>query len=79
MQSVSVAEAKAHLSEILTRIADGRELIITRRGRPVAKLSPVNSIKKPINFEALAAFRARQPLVKVPSVRVIRNLRDEKY
>lgn len=33
MQTVSVAEAKAHLSEILSKVEAGEELRITRRGR----------------------------------------------
>lgn len=40
--SVSVAEAKQHLSDLLGRVAYGKETItITRRGKPMAKLVPV--------------------------------------
>ena len=79
MESVSVAEAKAHLSQILNRIESGREVLITRRGRAVARISPVDGVKKPLDLESLAAFRAQQPMQKVPSVRVIRQMRDEGY
>jgi prevent-host-death family protein len=40
--SVNVAEAKQHLSDLLGRVAYGREIIaLTRRGKPMAKLVPV--------------------------------------
>ena len=34
-----VREFKAHLSEILNSLADGDEVIITRRGKPCARLT----------------------------------------
>ena len=40
MDSYNVAEAKAHLSEILERVESGEEVLLTRRGRPVARLVP---------------------------------------
>jgi prevent-host-death family protein len=38
MAEVSVHEAKTHLSRLLLRVADGEEIVITRAGKPVAKL-----------------------------------------
>jgi antitoxin (DNA-binding transcriptional repressor) of toxin-antitoxin stability system len=38
MQTVSVAQAKAHLSALLDAVAAGEEVVITRRGRPAARL-----------------------------------------
>lgn len=35
----SVAEVKAALSEFIRRVEDGEEIIITRHGEPVARLS----------------------------------------
>ena len=41
VEKVSVAAAKNHLSELLGRVAYGGEtVLITRRGRPMAKLVP---------------------------------------
>jgi prevent-host-death family protein len=40
MVSYNVAEAKAHLSEILERVEAGQEVLLTRRGKPVARLVP---------------------------------------
>lgn len=40
MIQVGVAELKARLSEYLARVADGEEIVVTDRGRPVARLVP---------------------------------------
>ena len=41
---VNVAEAKRHFSDLLGRVAYGKESItITRRGKPMAKLVPISS------------------------------------
>lgn len=42
MKRCSVAEAKAHLSELITDAErEGGETIIERRGRPVARIAPL--------------------------------------
>jgi prevent-host-death family protein len=41
MSAYNVAEAKAHLSEILEKVLEGEEVILTRRGQPVARVVPV--------------------------------------
>ena len=43
MQSYNVAEAKTHLSEILERVSEGEEILLTRRGKPVARVIPAGS------------------------------------
>lgn len=40
MQFDQIAEAKAHLSALLERVKAGEEIVITRRGKPVARLIP---------------------------------------
>jgi prevent-host-death family protein len=41
MTEVGVLEAKNKLSELLDRVESGEEICITRRGKPIAKLTPV--------------------------------------
>ena len=79
MQTVSVAEAKARLSEILARIQGGGEVVITRRGHPVARLSAVRSPRKPIDFDTLDSLRSRQTVARTSSTQLVRRMRDEKY
>ena len=38
---VGVHEAKTTLSDLLRRVASGEDIVITRSGKPVAKLVPV--------------------------------------
>jgi prevent-host-death family protein len=40
MKAVNVYEAKTHFSKLLARVESGDEVVITRRGRPVARLVP---------------------------------------
>ena len=40
-RSVNVAEAKAQLSALIDRAAAGEEIILSRAGRPVARLMPL--------------------------------------
>jgi prevent-host-death family protein len=37
-KSVTLAEAKAHLSALITEAAGGAEITVTRHGRPVARI-----------------------------------------
>ncbi len=41
MKQVSVREAKSNLSRLLQDVAAGQDVVITRSGRPVAKLVTV--------------------------------------
>jgi prevent-host-death family protein len=41
MVEVNVHEAKTHLSRLLARVAGGEEVLISRAGKPVARLVPV--------------------------------------
>lgn len=43
-----VAEAKAHLSRMLRDVARGHEWIITERGEPIARLSPLSAQERPL-------------------------------
>ena len=44
---VGVHEAKTHLSRLLARVEAGEEIIIERRGTPVARLSAVATSTAP--------------------------------
>ena len=77
MRTVTVAQAKARLSEILTEVENGGEVVITRRRQPVAKLSPMRGPREPIDFATMDALRARQPMSKVSSAELIRKMRDD--
>ena len=79
MTEVSVAEAKAHLSALLDRVEQGEEIVITRRGKPVARVSGVRRTLEPIDWEEIDRIRESMPFQEVSSVDIIRQMRDEKY
>jgi prevent-host-death family protein len=77
MTEVSVAEAKAHLSELLDRVERGEEVVITRRGKPVAKVSGVKRKLEPIDFAAIRAVRDSMPMQSESAGDFMRRIRDE--
>ena len=77
MGAVNLAEAKAHLSELVSKAESGVETVITRRGRSVARLAPIALPKKA--FRSLAKLRATLPMARMSSADVIRQMRDEGY
>ncbi len=46
MTVVTVHYAKTNLSKLLARVADGEEVVIARGKTPVAKLMPLESVRK---------------------------------
>jgi len=79
MNTVSVAEAKAHLSELLNQVEAGEEIVITRRGQPIARLAPERKPLNPLPLPSLAEFRATMPESSISSVDLIRQMRDGGY
>ena len=77
MATVNLAHAKAHLSELLDRVAAGEDVIITRHGRPVAHLSPALQPKVKVNLDSLRELRAKLPGWSKPSAELLREMRDE--
>ena len=52
-EAYSIYEAKAHLSRLLKRVKEGREIIISERGTPIAKVVP---IRKERSYEERIAY-----------------------
>jgi prevent-host-death family protein len=77
MDEVTVAEAKAHLSELIERAERGELVRITRRGKLVARLTGVERQVKPIDLAVLRALTASQPFQPDPARSWLRNVRDE--
>ncbi len=52
MRIVGILEAKTHLSRLIEDVLAGEEILIVRRGRPVARLVPVeaNTARRPLGF-----------------------------
>lgn len=44
---MGVHEAKTHLSRLLERVAAGEEIVIDRRGEPIARLTAITADRAP--------------------------------
>lgn len=76
MNRISLAEAKAHLSELVDRIEAGDQIEITRRGKPVARLAAAKEPRKRIDLGALMALTGKMPSQDVPASEFVRAMRD---
>ena len=77
METISLAEAKVRLSEILNEVEAGGEVVITRHGKPVARVVSAHGPLKAL--PSLMAFRASLPRARTSSAELLRVLRDEGY
>jgi len=64
MKQVGVYDAKTHLPKLLDEVEHGETIEITRHGRPVARLVPIERRRRTAAeaAEALRAFRDKHPL-----------------
>ncbi len=65
MRTAGVREARQNLSALLDEVRKGREVVITERGRPVAKLVPPDR-PRGNGVPNLAAFRRKMPALDPP-------------
>ena len=77
MIRVSLADAKAHLSELVERAAAGEAVCITRRGKAVAQIKAVDAPRKRIDVAALRAMTDAMPVQAATAHDFIRRMRDE--
>lgn len=91
MKTVPVAELKASLSAYLRQVKAGEDVLVTERGRPIARLTPAGSSAWPAHLEAmesqglivagsgkLPARFWRLPRPKDPKGLVLRALLEER-
>ncbi|QKT04795.1 type II toxin-antitoxin system prevent-host-death family antitoxin [Ectothiorhodospiraceae bacterium 2226] len=74
---VSLAEAKARLSELTELAATGETVIITKRGKPVGRLSQADRPRQPVDKHALARLTASMPPQEESAETFIRAVRDD--
>ena len=77
MRSINLADAKAHLSKLVERAAAGDTVRITRRGKPVAQITAVQTPRKRIDLSALRAMTDMMQLQRESARDLLRQLRDE--
>jgi prevent-host-death family protein len=76
MEPINLADAKAHLSELIDRVEAGESIDITRRGKPVARLTAVARPRKRIDAALLQSLTATMPLQTQGAADLVRSMRD---
>lgn len=76
MSTISLAEAKARLSEVVDRVEAGDSIDITRRGKAVARLTAPTTARKPVELAMLQAVTAPMRPAKQSAGKFMRSLRD---
>ena len=77
MTEVSLAAAKARLSDLVQRATQGEDVRITRRGKPVARIVAVATPRKPINLAGLRALTDAMQAQPEPARDWLRRVRDD--
>lgn len=78
MEKVQLFEAKARLSELVDRAEAGRETVITRRGREVARLVPAKRARgKNANAKVIDSIIRFSKTLKVKGRVNLRELIEE--
>ncbi|MGL5115738.1 MAG: type II toxin-antitoxin system Phd/YefM family antitoxin [Beijerinckiaceae bacterium] len=72
MPNINLADAKARLSDLVERAARGETQVIMKRGKPLAKLVPIESPRQKVSLEWLESVAKDMPL----SEEVVRAMRD---
>ena len=65
MERIAISKASRHLPHLLNRVARGESLIITRHGKPVARLVPVAGDRERANEAAARILERRRHLQRV--------------
>ena len=76
MKTVTVREAREGLSHPEKLFAEDEEVLVVRRGEPVARILPAKHDKPPLR--SLRAFLAGQPMQAVPSETILAEDREDR-
>lgn len=76
MDVINLADAKAHLSELVDRVEAGDSIVITRRGKPVARLIAAARPRQPIDLALLQTLTATMPPQSESAADLVRSMRD---
>lgn len=75
-RTVSIAEAKAHLSELISAVEAGEDVVITKRGKPVVSLVGRERTKKWVDPGWLRVRTKDMPMQPEDAGAFMRRVRD---
>jgi prevent-host-death family protein len=76
MDTISLADAKAHLSELIDRVEAGDTIVIVRRGKPVAQLTAVAKPRNGVDAALLRSLTETMPPQPQGAASLTRSMRD---
>ena len=76
MREVQSSDAKTHLTQLLTDVERGETIVITRHGRPIARLVPeldqrAEAIQR--TMDQIKALRATVPAISLSEILAARH------
>ena len=74
MKNLNVRELRANFGRLDELVAEAGELIVMRRGKPIARIMPIAQSRP---WPDHADLRAQTPPLAMPSATLIRAERDE--
>lgn len=75
MKELSIREAREQLTAIEELVAKEGEIVLTRRGKAVARILPLSG---PRRLPSCSRLRAQMPRMKTTSEALVRRERDER-
>ena len=77
MQTIQASEAKTHFLRLLDEVERGETIVITRHGKPIARIMPQLEIDREKAQQAFAEMRELRKRIGSMSVEEILSARDE--
>ena len=77
MQTIQASEAKTHFLRLLDQVERGESIVITRHGKPVARISPQVDIDREKTQQAMREMRELRKKIGRLSLEEILSSRDE--
>ena len=77
METIGAFDAKTRLGELLTRAAKGESFVITKHGRPVARLIPENGHEAEDLDQVVEELRSFRGSLKDPTLEEILSWKHE--
>ena len=77
MKTIQASEAKTHFLRLLDQVERGETIVITRHGKPVARISPQAEVDGKRVKQAMESMRELRKRTKPVSLEEILAWRDE--
>lgn len=77
MKQVQASELKAKLAEFLDEVENGQTLVVTRHGKPIARIVPDEEIRRARSREAIQRIMEARKTAQSATVEEILQWRDE--